>query len=72
MGRIFRLKTRSRAVLSENGQRSVIPIPANALVVIVGGDVDQDVFVTIRYEGKLLLMFSEDLRSDGERWRKSA
>jgi hypothetical protein len=72
VGRIFRLKTRSRAVLSENDQRSVIPIPANALVVIVGGDVDQDVFVTIRYEGKLLLMFSEDLRSDGERWRKSA
>ena len=72
MGRIFRLKTRSRAVLSENDQRSVIPIPANALVVIVGGDVDQDVFVTIRYEGRLLLMFSEGLRSDGERWRQSA
>ena len=42
MGRIFRLKTRSRAVLSENDQRSAIPIPASALVVVVGGDIDED------------------------------
>jgi hypothetical protein len=72
MGRIFRLKTRSRAVLSENDQRSAIPIPASALVVVVGGDIDEDAFIKIRYEGKLLLMLAEDLRSDGESWRQSA
>ena len=72
MGRIFRLNTRSRAVLSENDQRSVIHIPASALVVVVGGDIDHDAFVKIRYEGKLLLMLAEDLRSDGESWRQSA
>ena len=72
MTRIFRLKTRSRAVLSEHDQRSVVPIPANALIVIVGGNIDQDAFVKIRYEGKVLMMLAEDLRSDGEQWRESA
>ena len=66
MGKIFKLKNRSRGIFSENDQRSVIPIPARATVVLVGGDIDQDSFVKIRYGSKVLLMFSEDLRSSGE------
>jgi hypothetical protein len=72
MGSIFKLKTRSRAILSENDQRNVIPIPASAMVTLVGGDIDEDAFVKIRYGGKVLMMLAEDLRSDGERWGKSA
>ena len=72
MGSIFKLKNRGRAVLSENDQRSVIPIPANAMVTLVGGDIDEDAFVKIRYGGKVLMMLSEDLRSGGELWGKSA
>jgi len=71
MRSIFKLKNRGRAVLSENDHRSVIPIPANAMVVLVGGDIDQDAFVKIRYEGKVLFMLAEDLRSGGELWGKS-
>jgi hypothetical protein len=48
--------------------RNVIFIPPSALVVLVGGDIDEDPFVTIRYEGRLLLMLSEDLRVSGELW----
>jgi hypothetical protein len=40
VGSIFKLKNRSRAILSENDQRSVIPIPARATVVLWGGDMD--------------------------------
>jgi hypothetical protein len=69
---IFKLKNRGEAVLSENDHRSVIPIPANAMVVLVGGDIDQDAFVKIRYEGKVLLMLSDDLRNSGELWGQSA
>ena len=72
MGSIFKLKTRSRAILSENDQRNVIPIPASAMVTLVGGDIDEDAFVKIRYGGRVLMMLAEDLRSDGERWGKSA
>jgi hypothetical protein len=72
VGKIFTLKDRSRAILSENDQRSVIPIPARAMVTLVGGDIDEDAFVKIRYGGRILLMLSEDLRSGGELWGKSA
>ena len=44
----------------------MIPIPANAKVVLVGGDIYEDAFVKIRYAGKILLMLSEDLRAGGE------
>jgi hypothetical protein len=66
VGRIFKLKDRSRAILSENNQRSVIAIPAEALVVLVGGDIDEDIFVKVRYKGKVFHMLSEELRSSGE------
>ena len=72
MRNIFKLKTSSRAILAQNDQRRVIPIPASAMVVLVGGDIDEDAFVKIRYEGKVLLMLSEDLRGGGELWGKSA
>jgi len=71
MGSIFKLKTRSRAILSENDQRNVIPIPASAMVTLVGGDIDEDAFFKIRYGGKVLMMLAEDLRSAGEQWGKS-
>jgi len=44
----------------------VILIPARANVVLVGGDIDKDAFVKIRYGGRVLLMLAEDLRSGGE------
>jgi hypothetical protein len=46
----------------------VIPIPASAMVVLVAGDIEEDAFVKIRYEGKILDILSEDLRSGGELW----
>ena len=66
MGQIFKLKNRGRAILSEEDYRTVIFIPAKANVVLVGGDIDKDAFVKIRYGGKVLLMAAEDLRSRGE------
>jgi hypothetical protein len=66
VGQIFKLKKRGRAILSEEDYRTVIRIPAKANVVLVGGDIDEDAFVKIRYGGRVLLMLAEDLRSDGE------
>jgi hypothetical protein len=71
MGSIFKLKTCSRAILSENDQRNIVPIPASAMVTLVGGNIDEDAFVKIRYGGKVLMMLAEDLRSAGEQWGKS-
>ena len=70
MKTIFKLKTRNTAILAENDKRSAIPIPARATVVLIVGDLDEDVFVKIRYEDKVLFMLSEDLRHGGEPWRE--
>jgi len=68
----FKLKTRGRAIFSENDYRNVILIPPSATVTLVGGDIDEDVFVKIRYEGRVLLILSEDLRAGGNVSERSA
>jgi len=68
----FKLKTRGRAIFSENDYRNVILIPPSATVTLVGGDIDEDVFVKIRYEGRVLLILSEDLRAGGDLSERSA
>jgi hypothetical protein len=67
---IFKLKTRSTAILAANDQRTAIPIPARATVVLLVGDLDGDAFVKIRYGEKVLFMLSEDLRNGGEPWEE--
>ena len=44
----FKLKTRGRAIFSENDYRNVILIPPSATVTLVGGDIVEHVFVKIR------------------------
>ncbi len=70
MKTIFKLNTRSTAILAANDQRTAIPIPARATVVLVVGDLDEDAFVKIRYGDKVLFMLSEDLRNGGEPWEE--
>ncbi len=58
----LKLKNDSKAIFSEDKQWRVIVVPASAQVVIVQGDIEQDRFVKIRYQDKVLLILSEDLR----------
>ena len=60
------------AVLSEEDYRIVISIPAGAIIVLVGGNIDQDPFVKMRHRGRVLLMLAEDLRGSAELLGKSA
>jgi hypothetical protein len=56
------LKNDSKAIFSEDNQWRVIVIPASAQVTLIAGNIDQDRFVKIRYQGKVVLILSEDLR----------
>jgi hypothetical protein len=58
----LKLKNDSKAIFSEDNHWRVIVIPASAQIVIVQGDIEQDRFVKIRYQGKVVLILSEDLR----------
>ena len=56
------------AVQSDNQHMSIVTVPANAVVVIVAGDIDGIGFVKIRYMDQTLAMYAKDLRiqSDGD------
>jgi hypothetical protein len=58
----LKFKNDSKAIFSEDNQWKVVVIPASAEVTLVEGDLDQDRFVKIRYQGKVVLILSEDLR----------
>jgi len=72
VGNDFKLKTRGRAILSEEDYRIVISIPAGATIVLVGGNIDEGPLVKIRHRGRVLRMLAEDLRGSGALLRKSA
>ncbi len=58
--RTFKLKTSTLAILSDD-QRTMVTIPASALVALVVGDIDENGFVEVRYRDQLLIMFAEGL-----------
>jgi hypothetical protein len=70
--RRFKLKTSVMAILSDD-QQTMVTIPANALVTLIVGDVIDEIgFVQVRYRDDVVIMFSEDLRTCGERaWGQS-
>jgi len=68
MRTILKMTGRANAVLHENDQRRVIPIPALAMVVLIEGDINEDATVKIRFGGKVLHMLSSELRNGSELW----
>jgi hypothetical protein len=62
MENTLKLRNDCKAIFSEDNQWRVVVIPASAQVTLVGGDLKQDRFVKIRYQGKVVLILSEDLR----------
>lgn len=58
----IKLKNDSKAIFSEDNRWRVVVIPASADVVLLEGDIQQDRFVKIRYQGKVVLILSDDLR----------
>ena len=62
MENTLKLRNDCKAIFSEDDKWRVVVIPANAQVTLVEGDIEQDRLVTIRYQGKVVLILSEDLR----------
>jgi hypothetical protein len=67
--RRFKLNASTTAILSDYNQRTMVTIPANALVTLVDGNAEGNGFVKVHFEDKVLSMFAFDLRTRGERVR---
>ena len=64
--RAVKLNAPAMAVQSDNERMRIVTIPANAVFVIVDGDMDGSGFVKIRYMDQTLAMYAKDLRSRTE------
>lgn len=61
----FKLHSSSVALRSENDDREMITIPANASVTLMAGDINGKGVVRIRYDDQPLNMLAVDLRTRG-------
>jgi hypothetical protein len=65
----YKFNVPTSAILSANTQRTVVTIPANAVVTIVDGDPEGDGLVKVRYRDEVLSVFAVDLRKRSQRQR---
>jgi len=66
-GKRFRLRAKTLGIESINGERVAMHVPANAVVEVTSGPTVHDMrTVLVRWEGRTLIMFQEDLRERGE------
>ena len=64
----FRLKTPTLGTISsDDGHRVAVTIPQNAIVTVFNGPLDDNRMVDVLWEGKPIMMFTQDLRNRGER-----
>ena len=69
----FRLKTPTLGTISsDDGHRVAVTIPQNAIVTVCNGPLDNNHLdnnhmVDVLWEGKTIMMFTQDLRNRGER-----
>jgi hypothetical protein len=60
--RTFRLNSCAIAVSFENGHRTLVGIPAQAIVSVILGDLNGDGFVKVRYRNRVLMILADNLR----------
>ena len=67
-GRSFRLKTPTLGILSidSNGHRIPVTLPLHAVVTVEAEPLDGNRLVDVLWEGKTIMMFTQDLRERGE------
>ena len=58
----YRVRETALAILSTGGERIPVTLPINAILILVDGPLDGDRLVDVTWEGKTLMMFTQDMR----------
>jgi hypothetical protein len=66
-GHRFRLKTPTVAIAARDGHNVPITIPKGGEVEVANGPLEGDRLLDVVWEGKTVRMFTQDIRSRGER-----
>ena len=74
-GQRFRMKSPTLAIMAEDGQNpassstglSLTTIPTGAEVEVIGGPLNGNRLVDVRWDGNIVMVFTNDIRDRGER-----
>ena len=58
----YRVRETALAILSNGSDRIPITLPINAIIILVNGPLDGHRLVDVTWEGKTLMMFTQDMR----------
>jgi len=67
VGERFRMKTPTLAIMAQDGAKIPVMIPKGAEVEILDGPLNGNRLVDVRWEGKTVMVFTNDIRDRGER-----
>jgi hypothetical protein len=66
-GKRFRLKTDTLAIDSSGEQRLAVTVPAEEIIEVIRGPRPDDIrMVDVRWNGRVLVMFAEDIQGRGQ------
>jgi len=65
-GKRFRLKTETLGINTVDGKRVAVPVPTGAIIEITRDGSRPGGMVDVRWDGKALTMFFEDIQNRGE------
>lgn len=66
VGKRYRLNNLALAIRNHEGQRFRMTIPFDAVVEVTAGPLDEQWLLDVKWQGKALTMFANDLREHGE------
>ena len=64
---LLRLKTSTLGIMSDGGHGFPVTIPMNAIVSLADDSLNDHRLIDVTWEGKTVMMFTQDLESRGER-----
>ena len=58
----YRVRETALAILSTGSERIPVTLPINAIIILIDGPLDGNRLVDVSWEGKTLMMFTQDMR----------
>ena len=71
-GERFRLTRSAMAIALRDGRHTAIMVPAGVIIELLNGPFDGTRLMDVRYEGELIMMFTDDMETHTERVSASA
>ena len=67
IGQRFRMKIPTLAIMTQDGANIAVMIPKGAEVEVIDGPLNGNRLVDVRWDGKTVMVFTNDIRDRGER-----